>query len=289
MRILVTGATGNVGRLVTQELARRGVAVRALTRTPEKAGFGGDIEVVGGDLERTGSLRGALEGVERLYLFPQPDTARDVVALAEEAGVRRIVTLSSAAVADGFDTTHHLPVERAVEASGLEWTHVRPGEFMANKLSLWGPSIRAERRVRDPFPDDAWCPVHEGDIADVAVAALLEEGHTGRAHTLHGPEMISPRSQVAAIAAALGEEVAVETVTREEAREIYVSQGGFSAAAADMLLGFTDYEGNPVAEGEDPWAGAYNEEAELSSLRDALGRPGRTFAAWARDHVDDFR
>ncbi|MGW6460538.1 NAD(P)H-binding protein [Streptomyces sp. NPDC055078] len=288
MRILVTGATGNVGRLVVGQLVDRGVEVRALTRRPDTAALPGGAEVVAGDLERPESLRGALEGVERMYLFPVADTAREVVALAKEAGVRRIVVLSSAAAADGSDTTFHLPVERAAEESGLEWTHVRPGEFMANKVALWAPSVRAERVVREPYPDAAWAPVHERDIADVAVAALLEDGHTGAAYTVHGPSAISQREQVAAIAAALGEEVRIVEISREQAREIYIAQGGFAADAADFLLGFTDYDGNaadPDAAGEFDIAAF----GDLPGLREALGKPGRTFAEWARDHVADFR
>ncbi|MGI5487239.1 SDR family oxidoreductase [Microtetraspora malaysiensis] len=194
MRILVTGATGNVGRLVVEQLAQAGVSVRALSRNPRRGALPDEVEVVRGDLAEPESLRPAVEGVERMYLFPFAATAPDVVRLAEEAGVRRVVTLSSGAVSTGHDTSFHLPVEQAVEASGMEWTHVRPGEFMLNKLWLWGPSIRAERVVREPFPDLAWYPVHERDIADVATAALLEDGHGGAAYTLNGPELISRRS-----------------------------------------------------------------------------------------------
>ncbi|MFI1826151.1 SDR family oxidoreductase [Streptomyces sp. NPDC020412] len=287
MKILVTGATGSVGRHVTRALVERGAEVRVLTRNPAAAGFPDAVEVVAGDLARPETLRPALAGVERMYLFPHPDTAGEVVALAKEAGVRRVVVLSSAAAADGSDTTHHTPVERAVAASGLEWTHVRPGEFMGNKVSLWAASIRAERLVREPFPDSAWAPVHERDIADVAVAALLEDGHAGAAYTLHGPETSSRREQVAAIAAALGEEVALVEVSREEARERYVTEGGFPPEVADFMLGFTDYDGRPMdADAAEFDVSGYG---ELTSLKDAIGEPGRTFAEWAREHVADFR
>ncbi|WP_049576899.1 NAD(P)H-binding protein [Streptomyces sp. SBT349] len=288
MRVLVTGATGTVGRVVTGELIRAGVEVRAMTRAPAGATLPEGAEVVGGDLGDPASLRAALAGVERMYLFPVARTAREVVAAAGEAGVRRIVVLSSGAVTGGFDTTFHLPVERAVEESGLEWTHVRPGEFAHNKVELWGPSIRAERVVRDPNPDAAWLPVHERDIADVAVAALLEDGHLGAAYDLNGPEPISLRAQVDAIAEAIGEPVRFEKVTPEEARELYLRQGGFAADNADFLLGFTDYEGNEA----DPHAAGDFDLSWLGPLPTAeavTGRPARTFARWARDHADDFR
>ncbi|MEO3928121.1 NAD(P)H-binding protein [Micromonosporaceae bacterium B7E4] len=288
MTILVTGATGSVGRLVVAQLVETGVRVRALTRDPGSASFPDGVEVLRGDLADPTTLRSTFDDVERMYLFPVARTAREVVAQAKLAGVRRIVVLSSGAVTGGFDTDFHLPVERAVEESGLAWTHVRPGEFMLNKVWLWGPSIRAESVVREPFPDVAWCPVHERDIAEVAVAALLADGHQGRAYDLNGPELITRREQVRAIATAVGRDVRLEVVTPERAREIYRAQGGFAADNADFLLGFEDYSGND----SDPASmaeldlGAYG---PLPTAEAVTGRPARTFAQWAHDHVADFR
>ncbi|WP_219499101.1 SDR family oxidoreductase [Nonomuraea ceibae] len=285
MRVLVTGATGNVGRQVTAGLIQAGVEVRALTRDPARAELPG-AEVVQGDLTKPETV--PFDGVERMFLFPEPSTAKEIVERAERAGVRRIVVLSSGAVTGGFDTTFHPLVEQAVQDSGLEWTHLRPGEFAANKLALWGPSIRAERLVRDANPDAAWFPVHERDVADVALKALLEEGHHGKAYDINGPELISLRDQVRAIADALGEEVGFEEVSPEEAREIYLRMGGFAAEAADFLLGFTDYDGNPA----DPADSQDFDPSALGPLPTAqavTGKPPRTFAQWARDRVEDFR
>ncbi|GGX04344.1 NAD(P)H-binding protein [Streptomyces lomondensis] len=288
MTILVTGATGNVGRNVVRQLLERGHDVRALTRTPRAGALPEEVRVHEGDLTRPDTLKDALDGVDALFLYPVAATAEEVVGMAKTAGVHRIVVLSSGAVTAGYDTDFHLPVEQAVEASGLEWTHVRPGEFAMNKLALWGPPIRAERVVRDPAPDAAWFPVHERDIADTAVLALTEEGHAGQAYTLNGPELLTHRRQVELIGEALGEEIRFEVVTPQEAREIYLAQGGFAAEAADFLLGFEDYGGNDAdaseAEAFDP--------ASLGPLPTAeavTGRPARTFAQWARDHAAAFR
>ena len=288
MTILVTGATGKVGRLVVERLVAAGVRVRALTRSPGTARLPDGIEVVAGDLAAPSTLVSAFGGVQRMYLFPVPATAREVVAGAVAAGVRHIVVLSSGAVTTGFDTDFHLPVEQAVEASGVAWTHVRPGEFMLNKLWLWGPSIRADRVVREPFPDMAWYPVHERDIADVAVAALLQSGHAGRVYDVNGPQLISHRDQVRAIAEAIGEDVRLEVVAPDRARQHYREQGGFAAANADFLLGFEDYSGNDTA----PTAAEAFDPAftgPLPTAEQVTGRPARTFAAWAHDHADDFR
>jgi uncharacterized protein YbjT (DUF2867 family) len=217
-----------------------------------------------------------------------PRAAREVAALARQAGVRRTVVLSSAAVTGGADTSFHLPVERAVEEFSPEWTHVRPGEFMLNKLFLWGPSIRAEGVVYEPFPDAAWWPVHERDVAEVAVAALLQDGHHRQAYDLSGPELITRREQVAAIAAATGRDVRVEVVTPEQAREHYRRQGGFAAANADFLLGFTDYAGNQREPTSVSYPAVRSTQPRPTAQR-VTGTPARTFAQWARDHADDLR
>jgi uncharacterized protein YbjT (DUF2867 family) len=288
MRVLVTGATGHVGRIVVEQLVTAGVPVRAMTRRPQQARFPDAVETVAGDLTDPATLAPALTGADRMYLFPVARTAREVVALARRAGVGRIVVLSSAAVTSGADTSFHLPVERAVEELGPEWTHVWPGEFMLNKLLLWGPSIRTEGVVYEPFPEAAWWPVHERDIADVAVAALLQDGHQGKAYDLSGPELITRREQVDAIATAIGREVRLEVVTPEQAREHYRRQGGFAAANADFLLGFTDYQGNK----REPTSVGYptiRTTKPRPTAQHVIGHPARTFAQWAQDHAEDLR
>lgn len=288
MQVLVTGATGHVGRIVVEQLVAAGVRVRAMTRRPQEARFPNSVETVSGDLADPASLAPVLAGVDRMYLFPLAQTARKVVALARQAGVQRVVVLSSAAVTSGADTTFHLPVEQAVESLCPEWTHVRPGEFMLNKLFLWGPSIRTEGAVYEPFPDAAWWPVHEHDVADVAVTALLRDGHQGKAYNLSGPQLLTRREQVGAIAAAIGRAVRLEVVTPQQARERYRREGGFAAAHADFLLGFADYQGGrreptsvsyPAARGAGP----------RPTAQDVTGHPARTFAQWARDHAAELR
>jgi uncharacterized protein YbjT (DUF2867 family) len=245
----------------------------------------GRVEVVRGDLLEPASL--PLAGVTGLYLFPEPRTAREVVAAAVDAGVRRIVTLSSGAVTDGMDTDFQLPVEEAVEASGCEWAHLRPGEFASNTLKLWGPSIRAERVVRWHDPHWRGLPVHEADIAAVGVAALLGTAARGRAYDLTGPERISARDQVRAIADALGEDVRFEAVSAAEAREILVRQGGWAADNADFLTGFEAYSPNAMPDlTAEEWDAALR---PLPTVAEVTGRPARTYRQWARDHVAEFR
>src|SRR3954467_5281361 len=124
-KILVTGATGNVGRLVVDELLAAGATdVRALTARPHRAALPAGVEVVRGWIGRPETVRAALDGVERMYLAPHPPTASEVAAMAAAAGVRRIVALT------GVDGSFWYDIEAAVNASGVATTHLEPGEFM---------------------------------------------------------------------------------------------------------------------------------------------------------------
>jgi hypothetical protein len=175
-----------------------------------------------------------------------------VVDLAARAGVRRVTVLSSGSVTAGFDTDYQLPVEQAVEASGLEWTHLRPGEFAANRLALWGPSIRAERVVRWPFPDKAGDPVG-------ARAGRGHRGHHRRRRPARGGE--PPRGAPAAQGAG-----------RLGRRQRPVPAG---------LRGLLGRRGVPEI--------AADELVPLPTVEQVTGRPARSFARWALDHAGDFR
>jgi uncharacterized protein YbjT (DUF2867 family) len=142
--------------------------------------------------------------------------------------------------------------------------------------------------VYEPFPEAAWWPVHERDVAEVAVAALVQDGHHGQAYDLSGPDLITRREQVEAIAAATGHDVRLELVTPEQARERYRRQGGFAAANADFLLGFTDYQGNRREPTSASFSSSRTGEARPTAQR-VTGQPARTFAQWAHDHADELR
>ncbi|MEV0088311.1 NAD(P)H-binding protein [Saccharopolyspora sp. NPDC050642] len=277
MTVLVTGATGNVGRRVVDRLLAAGTQVRALTRRPESAGLPSDVEVFQGDLADSDALAKALAGVDSVFLFPVPEGIEAFVERAKAAGVRRVVVLSSKAVefADGNAIgERHRVIEEAVEAGGFEWTFLRPGAFATNTLA-WAGSIRAEGVVREPFVDAQQTPIHEDDIAAVAETALLEDGHAGAAYALSGPEALTVREQVQAISAAIGREIGLEEQTLEQARAHMVAEG-VPEAIVDALL---SYGARNVENAEPP----------VRTVEQVTGRPARTFAQWAVDHADDFR
>ena len=268
MTILVTGATGSVGRLVVDRLLARGARhVRALTADPRRAALPPDVEVVPGRVGNPGVLARALSGADALYLAPSPATAARVLDAAREAGVRRVVDLS------GEHESWWGDVARAVEGSGLAWTHLWPGDFMENVL-VWAPQVRDGGAVREPWPEAASAPIAMEDVADVAAAVLVGGGQEGRALPLTGPEALTRREMARLVGEALGREVAFVRVGRDEAVEVLAATMGEDAAwYLDEAVGGT--AGQPV---------------RVSGLvAELTGRPATSFADCARRHADRFR
>ncbi|MFJ3921923.1 NAD(P)H-binding protein [Streptomyces sp. NPDC090022] len=276
--ILVTGATGNIGRALLTELHARGAGpVRGLTRDAARAAFHGTAEVVEGDLAEPASWEPALEGVRSLFLPSGLGPDADILAAARRAGVRHVVLVSSITV-----RTHphldparqHTAVEHMLEESGMAWTILRPTQFASNAL-MWADTIRAHGTVRAPYPDVALPTIHPADIAAVARTVLTEPGHQGRTYALTGPEPVTARQQAGAIAAALGREVPFAGISRQEA---YARMAAvFGDDAADAVL---DVTGGDVND-------------ELLRVRDTVaqitGSPARTFRQWAEENVAAFR
>jgi uncharacterized protein YbjT (DUF2867 family) len=266
--ILVTGATGNVGRLVVDELLAAGASdVRALTAHPERADLPDGVEVVRGWIGRPETVRAALDGVETLYLAPHPPTAGEVAALAAAAGVRRIVTLT------GVEGSAWFGIEAAVDASGVATTHLEPGEFMANALD-WAEQIRTTGAVRDAYPESANAPIDLGDIAAVAATALLTDAHEGRRYRLTGPESLSRARRVAAIGAALGREVPYLEIGHDEAVADKAARGmgEFARWYVDGMRRLAEHP-----------------QQALTTVADLTGRPATTFAQWASANAAAFR
>jgi uncharacterized protein YbjT (DUF2867 family) len=277
MTILVTGATGNVGRHLVDRLIHAGARVRALTRNPAAASLPDSVEVIQGDLECPETLAPAFENVERMCLFPVPATATAVAEMAKKAGVRRIVTLSSASAP--WEAKYHprglyfLFVERAVEASGVEWTHVRPVGLMLSTQG-WAETIRAEGVVRAPYGAAAYPHVHEADVAEVAAAALLGDGHAGKKYTVSGPEPITQIEQARAIGAAIGREIRFEELTPEQARKLWSPFMPEAEIDTELMI-----LGESVDKPQKVW----------KTFEQVIGHPGRNYAQWAADHANDFR
>lgn len=276
--ILVTGATGNVGRQVVAQLAAAGEPVRTLSRHPERVKWRAGVEAVAGDLTQD-LPTGVFDGVRGPHLFPVPDRVADTVRSAASAGGQHVTVLSSLAVGMVPDSPlqrRHLVVEGAVESSGMAWTHLRPGMFMTNTWS-WAAGIRTSGVVRQPYPDATAAPIHEADIAGVAVAALLDPvRHSGAAYELSGPAPLSQLDRVAVIAHVLGREVRFEEQSRDEARADLLANPWMTGSLADSLLDLLAA------------SSGVREPLVLPTVQDVLGREPLTFSRWVADHREQF-
>ncbi|QPP08959.1 NAD(P)H-binding protein [Streptomyces bathyalis] len=278
MTILVTGATGHVGRHVAAGLIEAGERVRVLTRNPRAASLPSEAAVHVGDLAQPDTLEGALDGVRRVFLFPVPETANEVAGLLEKAGVEHVVLLSSMSITEDGENNpsaqHHLTVERALRDRQFTWTFVRPTGFATNTLWRWGDAVRTDGVVRAPYGLSSRALIHEADIADVAVACLLGDGHAGRVLDLTGPELLTQEEQVRVIGEAAGRDVRFVEVTPEQARQAMA--GSVAPEFAEMVLAAL------ARQVEDPGP-------VLPTVEEVTGHPARTFAQWASDHAGDFR
>ncbi|UNO40502.1 NAD(P)H-binding protein [Streptomyces sp. MST-110588] len=283
--IVVTGATGNIGRSLVDQLLARGASVRALTRDPERAGLPAGAETVRADLTDPASAARALEGAESVFLnlAAGGDRAADaVIDAAVKSGVRRIVLNSSMAVTDGFEDQDnfiarmHAGLEQAVQSSGLEWTFVRGGMYATNALK-WAPEIRETGVVHDAHPQANGAPVHEADLAAVAAAALLDTTgeHLHQAYVVTGPAKLTMAEQVAEIGRAIGREIRFEEIPAEQAAEAMAG----AHFPKDVALRLLDMFASTIG----------TEPLITDTVQHVTGHPARTFTQWATDHAPDFR
>lgn len=229
--ILITGATGHVGKHLVRLLQAQGYPVRALVRDRERAvGLPDGIEVVVGDLTQPETLPAAFAGVERVFLMVAGhglDLTRNTVAAASRAGVQRIVNLSS--IGAGFSPMLIMGREFAeresmIQESGMAWTFLRPSNFMSNAL-WWLPSLKAEGVVRDPVGPGRCACIDTDDVAAVAAVALTQEGHTGQIYILTGNELLTTRRQVEILAGVLDRTIKYIEITPDEAAQAATARG----------------------------------------------------------------
>jgi uncharacterized protein YbjT (DUF2867 family) len=284
-RVLVIGATGNVGREVTAQLLnlqKAGAEVRALTRNPGAAGLPRQAGVVRGDLTLPETLDGALDGIATVFLVwtaPASAVLPAIERIARRA--QRIVFLTSP-----HKTLHpffqqpnplrelHAQIEEAIERSGLAWTFLRPGMFADNALAWWVPQIRAGNVVRWPRAAANTAPIDVRDIAAVGVCALCEEGHVGREYVLTGPQSLSQREQVEIIGQAIDRPLRLDEISPDEARRELLTI--MPPPVINMLL--------------DAWTAAIGQPAFVTStVADVTRVPPRTFLDWAHTHAGQFQ
>lgn len=278
---LVTGATGNVGNTLVHLLTEQGHAVRALVRNPAKANFPDGVEVAVGDLDDTASVACAAKGVDAVFFMqasPDPSQTENVIAAAGEAGVDRIVAMTSIGA-----MLEPLPIlgslfrtrENLLRASGLAVTFLRPTTLTTNAL-WWRDSIRETGTVADPCGDGRMPCVDTDDIAACAAVTLTEPGHEGRGYILTGPEALTSREQVEILADVLGRPISFVDITPREYAETTVAHG----APAEMGPALEDLY-SMFRTGR---AGVLTDD-----VRNLTGRAPGTFREWCERNAAAFR
>jgi uncharacterized protein YbjT (DUF2867 family) len=279
--IVVTGATGNVGRPLLTALTAAGERVTAVSRTNAELPPG--VTHHGADLTDAESVRPALEGADRLFLLPtgellasagSPSALLDV---AKAAGVQHVVLLSSQASATRPQAISHARLrefEDAVKQSGLTWTILRPSGFASNSYAFI-QTVRADRTVTAPFGDVGLPVVDPADIAGVAAAALLDPAaHVGRTYVLTGPTLITPRQQAEALGQALNEPLTFVELSRDDARTFMLQ-----FMPEPVVEGTLDILGEPTAE----------EQTISPDVTTVLGRSPASYPEWAQRNIAAFR
>ena len=271
--ILVTGATGNVGRPLVSELLNAGAEVRAVTRHPDTANFPAGAKAV--DSAAAGLAGATAVFLNSRALAGELDT---VVASARRAGVTRLVALSAINADDDFSRQpsrfrgdRNKEVEQLAVDSGLEWVSLRPTVFASNFAGMWSAQIRAGDVVSGPYADASTAPIADADIAAVAARALLTDALVGRRIPLTGPQAFTNTELVGVIGAAIGRGLRYQEVAPELVRQRFLALG-FAADFADAYIAFL--------------SATVGQRAPVTDdVARVLGRPATPFAQWAAEHA----
>jgi uncharacterized protein YbjT (DUF2867 family) len=274
MTIVVTGATGNVGRPLVTALAAAGARVRAVTRTPRTAGFAPGVDVVD-------TVADALPGASAVFLNSRAlgESLATVVAECRGAGVTKLVALSAINADDAFSRQpsrfrgdRNKEVEQLATDSGLAWVSLRPTVFATNFAGMWAAQIRAGDVVAGPYAAASTAPIVESDIAAVAARALLTDDLVGQRIPLTGPQAFTNAELVEVIGAVLDRRLQYREVPPDAVRQRFIGLG-FGADFADAYMAM-------LAETVD------NPALVTHDAEKILGRAPVSFAQWVSEHRD---
>jgi uncharacterized protein YbjT (DUF2867 family) len=279
--ILVTGATGNVGRELVPQLLDLKQSVRVLTRDAHKvAHWKGSVEVTIGSFEQPDTLDAAMQSVKQVFLLSaglEASHAKTAVWAARRTGVPHIVYLSSMGAGNPniqLFRWHH-ESEEAIRDSGLIWTFLRPGQFMSNAL-MWAETIKSQETVYFPGGNGTTAPIDPRDIAAVAALALTQPGHESKIYELTGAEPLTAGKQVEILSRVLGKPLRYVDVPPAAAREGMI-KSGMSVVVADAVAELFTM----VREGR--------ASQTTDTFERIVGKAPRTFEAWCQDHVAAFQ
>ena len=284
--ILVTGATGTIGRPLVNVLAAAGEQVRALARHTGRPAdeLPAGVEAVPGDLSRPETIVAALHGVTTLFVHPRAvgAAAPTLLALAAEHGVKHVAALSAINVDDDlawqpsrFNGDRNKEVEDGVIASGLPWVSVRPSAFAVSATAMWASQIRNGDVVRGPYAGFADPFIHEEDVASVLARALLDDSLAGQKISITGPQSVTHTEMVSTIGEVIDRPLRYEEISPSEAAEGIMALGLPRSFADAMMARYSRELENPYP--------------VTDGVEKTLGRPARSYAEWVVDHTSAFQ
>ncbi len=281
--IIVTGATGNIGKDVVKELQGMGARVRVVARDPEKARkVLGNVEIVQGDLTNRASLDAAFKGGTKLFLLgpagpTQVAEQHNAIEAAKAAGITHVVKLSAMGAETGSKVSlgrWHAQTEGELKRSGLKWTILQPSNFMQNFLRNAG-TIKQQGVIYGSSKDGKIAMIDTRDIARVAAHALVDPGHEGKTYVLTGGEAVSYAQVAATFSRVLGKPVKYVDMPPEQAKPAMLGMG-IPAWLVDDLLTLSSVF-------------AAGHGAQVTDAVEKVGKAKpRTIEQFVRDHAKAF-
>ena len=280
--ILVTGATGTIGRDVVKCLGRKNVPVRAAVRNLGKAAqnFGPGIELCEFDFANQATFGRALADVESVFLLPPLDPQQTAIVnqfvdAAKQAGVRHLVKLS---VIDADRNppfaigSWHAASDRHIQDSGLSFVLLRPNSFMQNFITYFPPRDGA---IYLPWGNGRASFIDTRNIAEVAAETLTDRSHANQTYSLTGPAALGIGDVASILSEAAGRQIKYVDVPESAARDGML-QAGLPRWQVDALM-----ELNEINKASH-WSMVTADVAKIT------GRPATDFATFARDHAQKF-
>lgn len=284
--ILVLGATGNVGSQVVKQLSAIGANVRAAVRSPRKAEAlkGNGVSLTEFDTDKPETVQAAFQGVDKVFLLTpllpnMVELSANLVEAAKKAGVKHIVKSSGmgAEAEPGITVTRwHRQTEKAIEASGIAFTFVRPNGFMQNYANFSGPSIKTQNAFYLPVGDGKVSYIDARDIASVATVALTQQGHEGKAYEITGSEALSNQEIAEIISQAVSRKINYVDVSEDAARS-EMKQAGMPEVLVEATVELYDL-----------YKAGYASEV-TPAVEQVTGKKPISFEQFVRDYVDAFK
>jgi uncharacterized protein YbjT (DUF2867 family) len=274
-RVLVVGATGNVGSSLIAHLLQRSDApqVVAATRNPGSTQLPTGVQAVAFDPANPSTWTAALQGISHLFLMSPPGHADAYGLLApflnQALGQLKRVVLMTAAGVEYDDSIPLRRLELLIEASGVEFGVLRPSWFMQNFRTFWWPGVLATGNILVPAADSRTAFVDADDIGAMGAALLLAETAPNRAFTITGPESLTYAEAAAVLTRETGRPIGYESISDADFHQALLG-AGLPPDYAGMLVGMFGMVRMGAAAAISP------------DVESVLGRPATSLATYAR-------